>query len=175
MGQRLNIEIWNEGKRLANAYYHWSGYSFSTLYETMKIIKARENNMDKVYELDAIHLLEVTGAGLSDNSLKIATKKYPDEHFKACTGRNNGLLAIDEKDMDEIRRWGEARSEIHFDTETIILDTFYTVDEDGEYIDSCVIEIKFSDLKGLIELCIKAMNNRTYKIDWKALKLGMTE
>ena len=55
MGQRLNIEIWNEGKRLANAYYHWSGYSFSTLYETMKIIKARENNMDKVYELDAIH------------------------------------------------------------------------------------------------------------------------
>lgn len=27
MGQRLNIEIWKDGKVLANAYYHWSAYS----------------------------------------------------------------------------------------------------------------------------------------------------
>ena len=175
MGQRLNIEIWNEGKRLANAYYHWSGYTSSTLDETMKIIKARENNMDKVYELDAIHLLEVTGAGLSDNSLKIATEKYPDEYFKACTGRNDGLLAIDEKDMEETKNWEEARSEIHFDTETIILDTFHTVDEEGEYVDDYIVQIKFSELENLIKLCEEARDNRTYVIDWKGVRLGMIE
>lgn len=27
MGQRLNIEIHENGKCLANAYYHWSGYT----------------------------------------------------------------------------------------------------------------------------------------------------
>ena len=43
MGQRLNIEIWNESKRLANAYYHWSGYTSSTLDETMKYYEEEFN------------------------------------------------------------------------------------------------------------------------------------
>lgn len=29
MGQSLNIEIWNNGEVLANAYYHWSAYTES--------------------------------------------------------------------------------------------------------------------------------------------------
>lgn len=27
MGQRLNIEIHNNGELLTNCYYHWSGYT----------------------------------------------------------------------------------------------------------------------------------------------------
>ena len=51
MGQRLNIEIIENGKVLANAYYHWSGYTSSSLELTQEILEAIEkiNYEDRVY------------------------------------------------------------------------------------------------------------------------------
>lgn len=43
MGQRLNIEIVNGDTCLANAYYHWSGYTLSACDLTMKILDAMGN------------------------------------------------------------------------------------------------------------------------------------
>lgn len=40
MGQRLNIEIMEKEEiLLANAYYHWSGYTSSSIYLTQYIIR----------------------------------------------------------------------------------------------------------------------------------------
>lgn len=40
MGQRLNIEIFNNGQVVVNAYYHWSAYTRSALELTAKVISA---------------------------------------------------------------------------------------------------------------------------------------
>ena len=65
MGQRLNIEIRKEDKVLANAYYHWFGYTSSSLQLTSEILKNIDNvNFDNDVA-KAVKLLEVTGAGLT--------------------------------------------------------------------------------------------------------------
>ena len=48
MGQRLNIEICNNTRTLANAYYHWGAYTSSALEYTAKIIDAYYNLSDKI-------------------------------------------------------------------------------------------------------------------------------
>ena len=82
MGQRLNIEICNNTRTLANAYYHWGAYTSSALEYTAKIIDAYYNLSDKItddLEL-AVKLLEVTGAGVTDEE-KEEIKHDPDFDF----------------------------------------------------------------------------------------------
>lgn len=149
MGQRLNIEIVKGSKLLANSYYHWSGYSSSSI-ELLKVIKKYiDNNENKDDLLYAIKMLESTGAGLTDNQvsdeeikfakiyyapdhfdkwikrvlasqLKTAQTLYPNETFNECQGRNTGLIAITQEEMDNTRDWEEAR--VTIDLETSIID-----------------------------------------------------
>jgi predicted nucleotidyltransferase len=74
MGQRLNIEIIEDGKVLANAYYHWSGFTRASLELTYIILEAtkRINYNDRL--VNAIKLLEVTKAGLTDEDREYAKK-----------------------------------------------------------------------------------------------------
>ena len=44
MGQRLNVEIWNNGEVLANAYYHWSAYTESAAHIVDKALNYIKNN-----------------------------------------------------------------------------------------------------------------------------------
>lgn len=76
MGERLNLEIWHNGKVLANAYYHWSGFTYcavSVVTDALKYIKSNpaENNNILLY---AIRALEATGAGLTDREIGYAKK-----------------------------------------------------------------------------------------------------
>ena len=67
MGQRLNLEIKKGNNVLANAYYHWSGYSSSSCriaLDAMNYINENPQNIDD--RLYAIRILESTGAGLTD-------------------------------------------------------------------------------------------------------------
>ena len=41
MGQRLNIEIVKNGEVLANSYYHWSGFSNSSIDLAIRIINKK--------------------------------------------------------------------------------------------------------------------------------------
>ena len=156
MGQRLNIEIKNKGVCLANAYYHWSGYSSSACDMAIEIMDYIDNNPkncdDRLY---AIRLLESTGAGLTDfnpsdeeketmkkyykedyykkwletpNELKIAKNHFPNEDFKECEGRNEGLLCVTESGMEETRKWEEARVTINIDTNTVDFDAYWELD-----------------------------------------------
>lgn len=57
MGQRLNIEIKENNKVLANSYYHWSGYTSSALLLTEKILDAIKSTKHDNSTVMAIRLL----------------------------------------------------------------------------------------------------------------------
>lgn len=119
MGQRLNIEIKRkkDNKILANSYYHWSAYTYSSLELANKIIEniydiVKNNKVND--EIKAIQLLQTTGAGLLEqeyNTLNEEDKKY----CSLATNRNLGLISFTEKGMEETRTWEEGRLTITID------------------------------------------------------------
>lgn len=121
MGQRLNIEIVKGDNVLANAYYHWSGYSNSAI-DLVECIIRYYDYADKYHHendtLFAIKLLEKTGAGLTEDEVEYVKKKYGETKLSDCKGRNNGLIAITKKGIEETREWEEARVTIDIDTKT---------------------------------------------------------
>lgn len=135
MGQRLNIQIEmdipdsSESKVLANAYYHWSGYT-STAYELVKKIADSNYWNDECILADpvaqAIRLLEVTGAGLTKDEF---TEAYPESKYKLSTNRNDGLIAISEKGIEKTQNWEEARVTINLSTNMIDMGGVYYLDE----------------------------------------------
>lgn len=117
MGQRLNIEILNNGEVLANAYYHWSAYSDSSI----ELLETILNNINKFKNesdliVKAIRLLECTGAGLNDAEIQKYDNK--DIKFVSCNDRNCGLIAVSKDGIEETRMWEEGRISINIDEET---------------------------------------------------------
>lgn len=119
MGQRLNIEIRRkkDNKILANSYYHWSAYTYSSLKLAEEIV---ENIYDIIRndktsdEVKAIQLLQTTGAGLLEdeyNKLNEEDKKY----CSLATNRNLGLISFTDEGMEETRKWEEGRLIIDID------------------------------------------------------------
>jgi len=180
MGQRLNIEIIENGKVLANAYYHWSGYTSSSLELTQVILEAIEkiNYEDRV--INAIKLLEETGAGLTDNEIEYAKnyiKNFDKYTFKACVGRNEGLIAISDKGIKETEYWEEARVEINLTNKIVNFkavreSTKEEFEEDYDnikYDDIPIYNIKFDNIpfKNFAEfkdLISNLIDNEIYKI-----------
>ena len=119
MGQRLNIEIRRkkDNKILANSYYHWSAYTYSSLKLANEIIEniydvIRNNKVSD--EIKAIQLLQTTGAGLLEqeyNTLNEEDKKY----CFLATSRDLGLISFTERGMEETRTWEESRLTITID------------------------------------------------------------
>ena len=136
MGQRLNIQIEmdipdsSESKVLANAYYHWSGYT-SSAYELVKlIVDSGTYSLDILDPVEkAIRMLEVTGAGLCPDEL---TDTYNTPKYKLTTGRNSGLIAISEKGIEETQNWEEARVTINISTMKVDMGGVYYLDEIDE-------------------------------------------
>ena len=64
MGQRLIITIVENGKALANAYYHWSAYTKAAMMLTEDVLLAISNYKKTMTnnKLIAIRALEKTGA-----------------------------------------------------------------------------------------------------------------
>lgn len=133
MGQRLNLEIYSNGELLANCYYHWSGFTSSSMELADIVLK----NYDEIMAMNiadttkAILLLQKTGAGLivndKDNELEFALKHLPPEDLeqvvlKQSEGRNNGLISITEEGMQETQYWEEARITIYLDEKRVDLD-----------------------------------------------------
>lgn len=102
MGQRLNIEIVKNGEILANAYYHWSGFSNCAIDLTEKIIEKFEYTKKYLVEkyiknqdlLFAIRLLEITGAGTEDlrETREILKDVTMNLKLELCKGRNDGII-----------------------------------------------------------------------------------
>lgn len=190
MGQRLNIEIKKKDKVIANCYYHWSGFSNSSL-ELAKLII---DKFDTVHEendvIEAIMLLQLTGAGITRPAISYLYKNIPnfdlEEEIKTnnpwgeyklhlSKGRDEGLIGITEKEMDDTRRWEEGRITIDVTNKTFDFEVFGKTDE--LYDDLPVKElkdfkyknIKFEEIdeyikyiKGLIE---NDKDGHYYKVD----------
>lgn len=133
MGQRLNVEIHSEGEVIANAYYHWSAYTGSSL----MIAKTILENINEVNEtneiLYAIRLLETTGALLTDDEIIAAKKLDPEAMFDQAMSRSDGLIAITQEGIENTRRWEEGRVEIDLDEREVIFDVLHFYDKD-EYM-----------------------------------------
>lgn len=110
MGERLNLEIKENGKLLANAYYHWSGYTRSALELTQKVIEASHLVEDSNPLLRAIRLLEATEAGFTPEERFYANRVLKPEEvaaLKTATSRNDGLIAISPEGMKDTQKWQE--------------------------------------------------------------------
>ena len=164
MGQRLNIEIRRkkDNKILANSYYHWSAYTYSSLKLAEEIV---ENIYDIIRndktsdEIKAIQLLQTTGAGLLEdeyNLLKEEDKKY----CSLATDRNLGLISFTEKGIENTRNWEEGRLTINVDFDN----KEYDFVGDKNRVD---FEVYFSISREEIEEC--------YKEELKSGKINLDE
>lgn len=117
MGQRLNLGIRKKGKILANAYYHWSAYTGSSYELSAKAheyLVAHPNESDL---LKAIHALEATGAGLEPEEFIYAGSRRDlcNKEFNKATDRNEGLLAISPRGIQDTEDWAEGTVYIDID------------------------------------------------------------
>lgn len=145
MGQRLNLEIRKRTKTgdkvLANAYYHWSAYTydaFNLLVQAHTFLTLNKNII-KDEKLRAIRALESTGAGLPeyDNGdgdlIRIKNMaKYRSTSFNKCTGRNNGIIGCFPDSIKSTEDWAEGTATIYIDDLSFIFDvwsSYETVDD----------------------------------------------
>ena len=160
MGQRLNIEIIENGKCLANAYYHWSAYTDSSFELAREVIEAIPTINEKNPVLKAIKLLEVTGARLIESDLEYAKEIGIVSDFIIVTNRNDGLIGITEKSIDETIKWQEHALYIYLDEERMNFQVIYNQKvwewekDQKEYEDNPkkredlpVLDIDFTDVK----------------------------
>lgn len=162
MGQRLNIEITDGDNVLANAYYHWSGYTSSALDLTGKILKHLDDVKDiKDNILKACRLLSYTDANFTDEELKFIEKHFNDTDdyialyvSNKAVNRIDGLIAISEYGINETRQLEEARVTIDLANEKIDFDAIYRetkfgfIDYNGveEYNELIETDIDFSNI-----------------------------
>lgn len=149
MGQRLNIEIINDDKVLANAYYHWSAYTSSAISLTETILHSFID--DGRYDLPkAIALLKSTGATFNseENDLALLNKELiqftlTDED---TIHRNKGLISFSKKGIEETEYWEEARVTINIESKCIDFDVFVYMSTDEYKEESIYSKIKNIDI-----------------------------
>lgn len=128
MGQRLNIQFENNTGVLANAYYHWSGYTSSAMLLTNKIISSDLIDDTSISnKIKAVKLLELTGAGLTRDEFN---DDFPSHLYKESKGRNEGLIAISKEGIEETQSWEEARVTINLDTNKINFRVYWESNSD---------------------------------------------
>lgn len=147
MGQRLNIQIQRGDTVLANAYYHWSAYTMSTL----GLLKTIQENWQELAKeendiIRAVRLLESTGAGLTEQEL-IAEEKLGGAFIPGhlATSRNDGLIAISESGIQETIDWAEGNAIIDLDDAMVNFDVYFRYDDEehmaSDYEDEVITEL----------------------------------
>lgn len=158
MGQRLNLEIRDGDKVLANAYYHWSAYtkeSYTLTKECYDYIKSHPN---KDHRLLAIKALEFTGAGVVPDDLDYlkSLDEYKSVEFVKAHDRNSGLIGVLPSSIEETQYWAEGTSIIDISTGKINFFVFF--DYSKKDLDDYVEVQGIKDLKyDLTSLTIKQL------------------
>ena len=138
MGQRLVLSIYKDDVKLANAYYHWSGYTGSTVYlidqiltkpDTQALMNKIKASVDKKQNvLGAIRLLELTEARLTAEDEAAMNQFAPNEFFEIANDRNDGLIQFTEGQMEAADDWAEATASIDVTKEIVTFDAFFVDD-----------------------------------------------
>lgn len=122
MGQRLNLEIKKGDKVLANAYYHWGGFTGSAIhicYDAIKYLKKDKSANDLTR---AVQALITTGATLTEPEWEALQKMDTGGRIfvkPISADRNDGLIAVSEKGIEETQYWGEQHIYIYLDKNTV--------------------------------------------------------
>ena len=162
MGQRLVIDLIQNGEIVAAAYYHWSAYFASTIHELAELSEAiieaevtGKNKLgaivDKLEKVSTNYSGEIIRGGVRGGieELKAASKIIPNKAFETeFIDRNKGVITFTEEGIKHYHDWEEGHAEIDLDNLTIsnnvileadpfvFVDAVYETDEDGyEYID----------------------------------------
>lgn len=155
MGQCLTINIQTDGKLLANAYYHWGGYTSSSLHIANAIFESGLLADDFIKAIAsptqyAVKLLESTGAGY--------------------TGQDEGLIESEPKAMGNTNQWAETSIAIDLVTRKVLMNiTWIAKDSDyssEDYDKSSVLsfpfnfdECTFEEFPDLVDLYLNACSN----------------
>lgn len=196
MGQRLVIHMLNDsGKEVANAYYHWSAYTSSAIYELKGIADAlqliQEGNIDKwivtesickYYHTDinnlndvelATVLLYATGAGIRNIKKTIGILLDNDEKrlripIISAINSSEGLIHLTEKEIKNANDASEGDICVYLGTGMV---DFYmlmlTNEEDGYYSQEFETE---DDLSGLSKFNLKDIDEVSKTIEKLPLK-----
>lgn len=143
MGQRLVVTIEKGEKQLAKIYYHWSGYTYSALFETKKIIDCiynHEDETEKELQLRLIRFCEKNGGGITGNveyhEHEYIQSLFPNETFKTEEiDRNNGLIALSEKGMNGLQDWSEGDVFINLNRDKVDFCVYCGYENLAEYIE----------------------------------------
>ena len=127
MGQRLIVSIENNGKEIANIYFHWDAYTDTALYRTKEIVDciySQQGKSEKEMLLHLIHFCENRGGGITGGCGSVdwehIKKLYPNESFKGGSiSRNDGLISLSEEGMAASHKWSEGDVIINLDEEII--------------------------------------------------------
>ena len=141
MGQRLIISIEKDGMPISKLYFHWSAYTVSALDETKKVVDCIYNHEDetvKELQLRLIRFCEQNGGGIrgDDYEFEYIRNAFPGEVFKTNDySRNNGLIAISEKGMEELQFWSEGDVIINLDEDEINFGVYAGYEDFEEYVE----------------------------------------
>ena len=132
MGQRLVINITANDTVLANAYFHWDGYTQCAIEHTCKLIALHEwlNKADEFKNMPlkkkAIFMLEFLGAGITPEDFHL--NLFLDIWIPA-KDRNEGLIQVSDEQIKDAENWAEGLVVIDIVKKTIDFDVFFYYDE----------------------------------------------
>ena len=188
MGQRLNLEIVVGENVIANAYYHWSGFTSTSLEVTKKALEKFKSFSGYVaspgaYEL-ALDMLENTGATFTKDELNAYNScgfydffgnEIPRKERKTgVVDRNNGLISITSKGINSTRYWEEARVQIDVRKKFVNFDAVWEISEkelleeydinkkDLTEIEYDLSKIPFDKFNDFCKEIIKLIDNEVY-------------
>ena len=141
MGQRLNLGIRKKGKIIANAYYHWSAYTASAFEIVDQAYCYLKANSTEPELMRCVHALEATGAGLEQQEFEYVQSRRDlcRKTFKKATDRNEGLLAISPRGIQDTEDWAEETAYIDIDNPENPTFFFWVVwaDDEDSYLEDC--------------------------------------
>lgn len=177
MGQRLVLNVYKNEKSIENEsslcsiYYHWSGYTYNSIVDTLKFYKSYSKYI-KEYEEDEIaivlSLLDNTNTfrkGMHGGVVNIDREyfknkyndKYPDIVDRATSktvSRDLGLVGFTEDIKDEINNVSEAIIDLCLDQDSEnprpwinIEGTCYMINNEDDDIDEYIYELEFDNIQ----------------------------
>lgn len=177
MGQRLVIHMLNDsGKEVANAYYHWSAYTSSAIYELKGIADAlqliQDGNIEKwivtesickYYHTDinalndvelATVLLYATGAGIRNIKESIGVLLDNEEKrlripIISAIDRNEGLIDLTEEGIKDSNDWSEGDAYVHLRSGLVDFNVYAAI---SEWYEEWYVEQEIETLDDSIDL-----------------------
>ena len=155
LGQRLCVNIIDDGVRIANIHYRWGASSIDALLELKKIVNIIngetaegehfeiKNGMpyfniitvkgakDEDPLLNIIKCLAVFGGGINADDIELARRMWPGKEIPVVKSWNEGAVSISEKTMNAAEEYAIGDATIDLDSRTVADSCFY-FEEDAD-------------------------------------------